>query len=86
MLSFFQIVLDSDDALFGGFDRLNHSAEYFTSVWDFSKLVSECAPCSGVGTEVSCCVVSCLYFPIRVLLHSCRPDFSVLTIPMNSLR
>ncbi|ESW34860.1 hypothetical protein PHAVU_001G187600 [Phaseolus vulgaris] len=27
----YKIVLDSDDALFGGFNRLNHSAEYFTS-------------------------------------------------------
>jgi len=64
MLSFFQIVLDTDDALFGGFNRLNHSAEYFTSVWDLSKLVSECAPCLGMDTEVSS-----LY---------CRPDFRVL--------
>ncbi|KAL5135449.1 1,4-alpha-glucan-branching enzyme 1, chloroplastic/amyloplastic [Glycine soja] len=44
----YKIVLDSDDALFGGFSRLNHTAEYFTSVWNFSKLVSECAPCSGM--------------------------------------
>ncbi|KAH1195362.1 1,4-alpha-glucan-branching enzyme 1, chloroplastic/amyloplastic [Glycine max] len=27
----YKIVLDSDDALFGGFSRLNHAAEYFTS-------------------------------------------------------
>ncbi|KAL5135451.1 1,4-alpha-glucan-branching enzyme 1, chloroplastic/amyloplastic [Glycine soja] len=27
----YKIVLDSDDALFGGFSRLNHTAEYFTS-------------------------------------------------------
>ncbi|KAG2406167.1 1,4-alpha-glucan-branching enzyme 1 [Vigna angularis] len=27
----YKIVLDSDDALFGGFNRLNHSAEYFTN-------------------------------------------------------
>ncbi|CAI0469255.1 unnamed protein product [Linum tenue] len=26
----YKIVLDSDDALFGGFDRLDHNAEYFT--------------------------------------------------------
>ncbi|CAJ1886941.1 unnamed protein product [Sphenostylis stenocarpa] len=47
----YKIVLDSDDALFGGFNRLNHAAEYFTSVWDLSKLVFECAPCSGMDTE-----------------------------------
>jgi len=27
-----QIVLDSDDGLFGGFSRLDHDAEYFTAV------------------------------------------------------
>ncbi|KAL5060200.1 hypothetical protein RYX36_031804 [Vicia faba] len=27
----YKIVLDSDDTLFGGFNRLNHTAEYFTS-------------------------------------------------------
>lgn len=27
-----QIVLDSDDDLFGGFGRLDHDAEYFTAV------------------------------------------------------
>lgn len=27
----FQIVLDSDEKLFGGFDRIDHSAEYFTT-------------------------------------------------------
>uniref|UniRef100_A0A5B6ZJQ5 1,4-alpha-glucan branching enzyme n=1 Tax=Davidia involucrata TaxID=16924 RepID=A0A5B6ZJQ5_DAVIN len=27
----YKIVLDSDDQLFGGFNRLNHNAEYFTS-------------------------------------------------------
>lgn len=30
--SLFQIVLDSDDPLFGGFNRLDHNAEYFSSV------------------------------------------------------
>ncbi|KAG5055660.1 hypothetical protein JHK85_008170 [Glycine max] len=53
----YKIVLDSDDALFGGFSRLNHTAEYFTSVWNFSKLVSECAPCSGMDL----CVVFVLF-------------------------
>lgn len=28
----YQIVLDSDDGLFGGFSRLDHDAEYFTAV------------------------------------------------------
>jgi hypothetical protein len=28
----YQIVLDSDDGLFGGFSRLDHEAEYFTAV------------------------------------------------------
>ncbi|KAH1078609.1 hypothetical protein GLYMA_19G192800v4 [Glycine max] len=79
----YKIVLDSDDALFGGFSRLNHAAEYFTSVWNFSKLVSECAPCSGMDTPsvLLCCVL--FVFPIRVLLHSCRPNFIILTIPME---
>ena len=42
-LSFSQIVLDSDDPLFGGFNRLNHTAEYFASVCDFSKLICHVA-------------------------------------------
>jgi hypothetical protein len=29
---YYQIVLDSDDGLFGGFSRLDHEAEYFTAV------------------------------------------------------
>lgn len=32
LVSQFQIVLDSDDKLFGGFNRIDHTAEYFTSV------------------------------------------------------
>lgn len=33
----YQIVLDSDDGLFGGFSRLDHDAEYFTAVSIGSK-------------------------------------------------
>lgn len=33
---FFQIVLDSDHLLFGGFNRLDHNAEYFSSVRKFT--------------------------------------------------
>jgi len=33
----YQIVLDSDDGLFGGFSRLDHEAEYFTAVSLSSK-------------------------------------------------
>jgi hypothetical protein len=29
---FYQVVLDSDDGLFGGFSRLDYDAEYFTAV------------------------------------------------------
>ncbi|RDX89785.1 1,4-alpha-glucan-branching enzyme 1, chloroplastic/amyloplastic, partial [Mucuna pruriens] len=47
----YKIVLDSDEALFGGFNRLNHASEYFTTVWDFSKLISECAPCMAWTQE-----------------------------------
>lgn len=32
-----QVVLDSDDRLFGGFNRLDHNAEYFTSVRSFIR-------------------------------------------------
>lgn len=35
---FVQIVLDSDDPLFGGFGRLDHNAEYFTTVRESSSL------------------------------------------------
>ena len=66
-ISFFQIVLDSDDALFGGFSRLNHAAEYFTSVWNFSKLVSECAPCSGMDL--------CVVFVLFVFSYLCSFTF-----------
>lgn len=33
-----QIVLDSDDPLFGGFKRLDKDAEYFSSVRKFSQV------------------------------------------------
>lgn len=29
---YFQVVLDSDDPKFGGFNRISHDAEYFTFV------------------------------------------------------
>lgn len=34
---FLQIVLDSDDPLFGGFSRIDHRAEYFSSVRHFPR-------------------------------------------------
>jgi len=37
----YQIVLDSDDGLFGGFSRLDHEAEYFTADWPHDN-----RPCS----------------------------------------
>lgn len=36
----FQVVLDSDDPLFGGFSRISHDAEYFTSVSAFTQWFS----------------------------------------------
>jgi hypothetical protein len=32
MSSFYQVVLDSDAGIFGGFGRIHHTAEHFTSV------------------------------------------------------
>jgi 1,4-alpha-glucan branching enzyme len=40
-----QIVLDSDDGLFGGFSRLDHDAEYFTAVSPGSEY------CGSLGSE-----------------------------------
>lgn len=52
---FLQIVLDSDDPLFGGFCRIDHRAEYFSSVRNFSQdtnlvpLFSASLPCCEQG-------------------------------------
>uniref|UniRef100_A0A453C1R7 Uncharacterized protein n=1 Tax=Aegilops tauschii subsp. strangulata TaxID=200361 RepID=A0A453C1R7_AEGTS len=35
--SFYQVVLDSDAGLFGGFGRIHHTAEHFTSVSLFAR-------------------------------------------------
>ncbi|KAG4913504.1 hypothetical protein JHK82_054089 [Glycine max] len=80
----YKIVLDSDDALFGGFSRLNHAAEYFTSVWNFSKLVSECAPCSGMDTPsvLLCCVL--FVFPIREGWYDDRPRSFLIYAPSRT--
>ena len=47
-----QIVLDSDDTLFGGFNRIDHSAEYFTFVRNIITEFLYCfarAPCIERG-------------------------------------